>query len=186
MRLTTYILTILILTISFGFRTTTNPISIYGHLKNNTNEKSIYNSGLIVFVKADGKILAQDTTNESGDFVLEFLPEKKEKHFDFFCCGIGMNTILISSVSIFESDTPEMTFYIPRKISRNVFGKFICTLCKRTDKVYKIRHSDAPVSTFQISKSGDTTYSQIYKGKYQVGCLGGPATYYCDRDKVKF
>ena len=79
-----------------------------------------------------------------------------------------------------------MTFFIPGKIKRNVFGKVICLICKHTDKVYEIRYSDAPVFTFNVGKTGDTTYSPIYKGKYQAGCLVEPATYYCSRDKVKF
>lgn len=79
-----------------------------------------------------------------------------------------------------------MNFHLPGQLIRNALGKVICPICKRTDKVNKIRHSDAPVSTLRISKSGDTTLSPIYKGKYQAGCLDEPATYYCDRDKVKF
>ena len=185
LHLTIYISTIFFATLCLGFRLLTNPVTISGHLKKNPKDTSAYVDGLLVFVKGDNKILAKTFSDNKGDFEITFTPNQ-EKSFDFYCTGLGIDTLLIASVTTFESDTPEMTFYIPGQLRRNVLGKVICPVCKRTDKVYKIRHSDAPVSTMRISKSGDTTYSPIYKGKYQAGCLGEPATYYCDRDKVKF
>lgn len=40
--------------------------------------------------------------------------------------------------------------------------------------------------TRQINKTGDTTYSSIYKGIYQESCIAGLAKYICERDKAKF
>ena len=110
----------------------------------------------------------------------------KEKSFDFFCYGVGVDTMLIASVTTFESDTPEMTFFIPTIPKTNTLGKIFCPKCKRTDKVYKIRYGDNPTYVRHINASGNTTYSPLYKGTYQEDCTERPAKYYCDRDKIKF
>jgi len=185
LRLIIYISTILIATLLLGFKLLTNPVTITGHLKKNLTDNSAFVDRVIVFVKGDNKILAKVLTDEKGDFEITFTP-KKEKSFDFYCTGLGLDTLLISSVTTFESDTPEMTFYIPGLIKRNSLGRALCPICKRADKVYKIQYGDAPVMTRHISKTGDTTYSPIYKGTYQESCIVGPAKYYCDRDKAKF
>jgi hypothetical protein len=186
LRLIIYILTIQAATLLSGFSHFTLPVTITGHLRNNySRDTSAFTDKVLVFVKGDNKILAKSFTDNKGDFEISFTPGK-EKSFDFYCTGMGIDTLLIASVTTFDSDTPEMTFFIPVKIKRNAFGKVICPICKHTDEVYKIRYSDAPVSTFFVSKTGDTTYSPIFKGKYQAGCLVEPATYYCNRDKVKF
>ena len=163
----------------------TFPVNITGHIKKNPKDTSVYVGLLTVFVKGDKKILAKALTDDNGNFKMTFTP-MKEKSFDFFCTGIGIDTLLIESVTTFDSDQIEMTFYIPTKIKRNTLGKVICPKCKRTDKVYPIEYGDAPITTSYISKSGDTTYSSIYKGKYRESCIVEPAKYYCDRDKIKF
>ena len=160
-------------------------MTITGHLKKNPKNNSAFVDKVFVFVKGDNKILAKVLTDEKGDFKITFIPQQ-EKSFDFYCTGLGIDTLLIASVTTFESETPEMTFYIPGEPKRNAFGKILCPICKRADKVYKIHYGDAPVVTRYISKAGDTTYSPIYKGTYQEGCIVGPASYYCERDKAKF
>jgi hypothetical protein len=185
LRLTIYISTIFAATLLLGFRHFTLPVTITGHLKKNPKDTSAFIQSVVVFVKGDNKVLAKTLTDDKGDFTITFTP-KNEKSFGFYCTGIGIDTLLLSSVITFESDTPEMTFYIPGQHKKNSFGKAICPKCKRTDKVYKIEYGDAPVMTRHISKSGDTTYSPIYKGTYQESCIVGPAKYYCDRDKAKF
>ena len=184
-RLIIYVSAIVAATLVFGFRHFSLPVTITGHLRKTPHDTSAYNYKVLVFVKGDNKILAKSFTDDKGNFEISFTPNK-EKSFDFYCTGLGIDTLLIASVTTFESDTPEMTFYIPGQLKRNAFGRVICPICSRADKIYKIRHSDAPISTMLISKSGDTSYSPIYKGTYRAGCLGGPAKYYCDRDKVKF
>jgi hypothetical protein len=185
LRLTIYISPFILATLLLGFRFLINPVHITGHIRKNPKDSSAYVDRLFVFVKGDNKILAKTFTDDKGNFEMTFTPEK-EKSFDFYCHSIGIDTLLLASVTTFESDTPEMKFYIPGLHKRNTFGKVICPKCKRTDKVYKIEYGDAPVTTQYISKSGDTTYSPIYKGTYQGSCIVGPAKYYCDRDKVKF
>jgi len=93
---------------------------------------------------------------------------------------------LLASIREFDSNNPELTFYIPGQPRRNAFGKVICPKCKKADKVYEIEYGDNPITVRNISLSGDTTYSPLYKGKYYQECLVRPAKYYCDRDKVKF
>ena len=185
LRLTIYILTIFFATLLLGFRLFTSPVTITGHLKKNPKDTSTYNENIVVFVKGDNKILAKTLTDLKGNFSMTFTP-KNEKSFDFYCTGLAVDTLLLSSVTTFESDTPEMTFYISGQHKKTALGKTICPKCKRTDQVYKIQYSGMPVMTRHISKTGDTTYSPIYKDTYQESCIVGPAKYYCDRDKAKF
>jgi hypothetical protein len=185
MRRLIYIAFIFIEIFLFGFRPFINPISIKGHIRPNSIDSSLYIGYLSVFVKGDSKILARATTNEKGKFNLSFTPGK-EKSFDFYCAGIGVDTIILASFTKFESDNPEMTFFIPSIVKRNALGRAICPKCHKADKVYKIEYSDSPVTTVHINKSGDTIYSQIYRGVYQESCVVKAAKFYCDRDRVKF
>jgi hypothetical protein len=185
MRPCQFISTIFIATLFFGFKPLTYPVEITGHIKKNPKDTSAYIEHLTVFVKGDKKILAKTLTDNRGNFRLSFTP-MKEKSFDFFCTGIGIDTLLIKSVTTFDSDEVEMTFYVPGEVKTNAFGKIICPKCKRTDKVYPIEYG-FPTYVSYVDKNGDTTFSSIYKGKYQAGnCSVTPAKYYCDRDKIKF
>ena len=189
MRLISYISTFLILTFLFGFKTNTSPITIYGHLRNSTKDKDILKAKIIIFVKADNKILSQDTLNEKGEFVLEFLPEKIEKHFDFYCYGLGVDTILISSVTIFESDNPQMTFYLPEKHKKNKKGKIICPICKQSNRIYKINYGDEILDPLNKDKKlkFKNASPKIINGQYYARtCIVGFAKYYCEREKVEF
>ena len=171
--------------IFFSFKSKTFPVDITGHIKKNPNDTSAYVDHLLVFVKGNKKILAKTFTDDKGNFKITFTPNN-EKSFDFFCTGIGVDTLLLASITTFESDTPELTFYIPGQPKRNAFGKVICPKCKKSDKVYEIEYGDNPITVRHINAFGDTTYSPLYKGKYYEDCLERPARYYCDRDKIKF
>ena len=187
LRLIIYISTILLATLLLGFKLSTNPVHITGHLKRNPKDTSAYVEGISVIVKSDNKILAQTFTDRQGNFELKFTPVN-EKSFDFYCYGLAVDTLLIASIRTFESDTPDLTFYIPGITKKNFLGQTLCLKCKKGDKVYKIRYGDVlPVVARQISENGDTTFSRIVNGHYNAGsCIGGVATYYCDRDKVEF
>jgi len=187
LRLTIYISTILFATFLLGFKLLTNPVHITGHLKRNPKDTSAYVEGITIILKGDNKILAKTFTDRHGNFELTFTPEK-EKSFDFYCYGLAVDTLLIASVRTFESDTPDLTFYIPGIVKKSFMGQALCPKCKKADKVYKIRYGDAlPVVSRQISENGDTTLSRIVNGHYNAGsCIVGIATYYCDRDKVEF
>ena len=187
LRLTIYISTIFLSTLLLGFKLLTNPVHITGHLRKNPKDTSAYVGGITVIVKGDNKLIAKTFTDRHGNFELTFTP-KNEKSFDFYCYGLAVDTLLIASVQTFESDTPDLTFYIPGIKKKNSLGQTLCPKCKKADKVYKIRYGDAlPLVTRQVSENGDITYSRIVNGHYNAGfCIVGVATYYCDRDKVEF
>jgi hypothetical protein len=187
MRLTIYISTIIAATLLIGFRLLTNPVHITGHLKKNPTDTSAYVESITIIVKGDNKILAKEVTDRQGNFKLTFTPDK-EKSFDFYCYGLAVDTLLVASIRTFESDTPDLTFYIPGIIKKNYLGQTLCIKCKKADKVYKIRYGDAlPIISRQVSENGDTTFSRIVNGHYNSGsCIGGIAKYYCDREKVEF
>lgn len=180
-----YILPIFVVLLILSFKNVSNPVFINGHLKPKNPELENDIVGLKIFVKADGKIVAENYTDKNGDFNLTFTPEK-EKSFDFFCSGIGIGTILLKSVTDFESDNIEMNLDFTAKYKKTFLGKVICLKCKKADKVYEIEYSDPPIVTHKINKPGDTIYSKIYKNKYREGCIAEPAKYYCERDDVKF
>jgi hypothetical protein len=131
--------------------------------------------------------LAHTFADRQENFQVIFTPYK-EKSFDFFVFGVAADTMLISSVKTFDSDTPCMIFYIPPLRKQNILGQMLCSKCNKADKVYKIRYGDGlPVATRHISEGGDTTYLPIVNGHYNAGTyIVGVATYYCDRDKIKF
>lgn len=183
----TYISTLLLSVFLLGVRLFTNQVEITGHLKRNSKDTSAYVKEIAIIVKGNNKILAHTFTDKKGNFFLTFIPAK-EKSFDFFAAGIAIDTVLIGSLTSFDSDTPELTFYIPALIRKNILGQTVCPKCGKADKVYKIKYGDGlPVAIRKISKSGDTTYSPIVKGHYNATtCIVGVATFYCDRDKVRF
>lgn len=180
-----YILPLFVALLFLSFKNLSNPVFIIGHLKPKNAELKNDIIGLKIFVKADGKILAESYTDQNGDFNLTFTPEN-EKSFDFFCSGIGIGTILLKSVTNFESENIEISLDYTAKYKKTILGKVICLKCKKADKVYEILYSDPPIVTRKINKFGDTIYSKIYKNKYREGCIVEPAKYYCERDDVKF
>ena len=176
---------VLLATLFFAFKPFSLPVNITGHIKKNPKDSSVYPAFLTVFVKGDKKILAKSFTDSDGNFKMTFT-SGKEKSFDFFCTGVGIDTLFIKSVTTFDSDMPDMTFYVPCIVKRNALGKVICPKCNQADKVFSIEYGD-PTYVYHISKAGDTTYSPFYKGMYQAGTdVVEPAKYYCDRDKIKF
>lgn len=186
LRLTIYILTICFATLLLGFNFLTNPVHITGHLKRNPNDTSAYVEGIAVIVKGDNKILAHTFADRKGNFKVTFTPNK-EKSFDFFCFGVGIDTMLFGSVRTFDSNTPDLTFYIPALRKKNFLGQVLCPKCNKADRVYKIVYGDGMPIKMEISSIGDTTYSSIVNGHFYAGtCLVGIPKYFCDRDKIKF
>lgn len=137
MRLTIYISIILVATFLLGFRLFTNPVHITGHLKRNPKDTSAYVEGIAVIVKGDNKILAHTFADTQGNFEITFTPEK-EKTFDFFVFGVAVDTMLISSVQAFDSDTTEMTFYIPALRKKNFLVQVLARNAARQIKFIKL------------------------------------------------
>lgn len=182
-----YFITTIILLSCFitGFRLTQNQIYIKGHLKNN---KDITDSllGLQIIAKCNDKILAQTYTGVKGDFELHFT-SVNQQNVNFFCNGIGIDSLLIGSIKTFDNNTPDITLYLPADVKKDILGRVKCLICGKADQVYPIAYGDALPIVRHISKKGDTTYSSIYKGRYNVGsCIVGMAKHFCNRDKVKF
>ena len=164
----------------FGFRLSTNPVYITGHIKKNPKDTLDYVAHLNVFVKEGNKVLAKTQTDAEGNFELAFTP-KKEKSSDFYCFGVSIDTLLIASVTTFDSDTPEMTFFIPNIYLTNKLGKIICPKCKKSDRVHQLFYSK------EICIVGDTTHYTVIKGKTKPGHnYLEVAKFHCDRDKVNF
>src|SRR5690348_13533602 len=143
----------------------TNPVYITGHIKRNPKDTFAYVDHIIVFVKGDNKVLAKTITDNNGNFNLKFTP-KQEKSFDFFCKGVGLDTLLVGSVKVFKSDTPDMTFYIPIQYKKSFFGKVICPKCNKADKVVKVEYG-FPSYIRHIDENGDTTLTFDNRG-YQA------------------
>jgi hypothetical protein len=183
MRLLYYSLTILILTTFASFKVATNPIKITGHLKLNPKDTSSYIGGITIILKGDNKILTQTFTDKKGDFELTFTPNT-EKSFNFFCYGLGVDTLLVESVKTFESDNPEMNFYIPASRKKNSKGNTICPICNKADKILII---DYGMFASKYSKKEKKFITEVSKGHINAGtCIVGIARFFCERDKVKF
>ena len=188
MKINITILAFLLCSFCLSFINQTLPVHITGHVKSNINYSSKYVNGVLVFVKGDNSVLAKTYTDSIGNFELTFTP-KTERSFDFYCNSLEVDTLLIGSFKKFESDTPELYFYIPNKIKKNNLGQVICLKCKKADMVYKIIFSDGFPDKFDDDKENysPNPNRNIIDGKYYAGsCIAGFANYYCDRDKVKF
>ena len=180
-----YILSILVFFFILGFKNTSNPIFINGHLKpkNKVLKNKVF--GLKIFVKANSKILAESYCDKNGNFNLTFTPEN-EKSFDFYCSGIGIGTILLKSVSNFESDNIKMNLDFTSKYLKNKKGEIICIKCNKSDKTYKIGNHGMPIISKKVNVQGDTIYRKIYSITDRESRSINISKYYCERDNVKF
>ncbi len=117
MRLSTFFLIIILFVVLNGFTSSSHPVYITGYLKTNTKDSKLILDKITVFIKGDNKILAKSVTNRNGRFEISFIP-KNEKSFDFYCVGIGSDTLFLQSIKKFESDTPTILFQIPTDYKR--------------------------------------------------------------------
>jgi hypothetical protein len=108
------------------------------------------------------------------------------KVLDLYYVGLGTDPILIKSIRKPKNDHLVFDFQLPIEPSRNILMQVLCPKCHKTNKVYKIRHSDAPVVTRIVDQKGNIAYSPIYKGYFMAGCIGGAERFYCSRDKIMF
>ncbi len=183
MRLTFFILIFLLTAVIVSFKVATNPIKITGHLKLNPKDTSSYVGGMTIILKGDNKILTQTFTDKKGNFELTFTPNA-EKSFNFFCYGLSVDTLLVESVKTFESDNPEMNFYIPASRKKNSRGNTICPICNKADKILII---DYGMFASKYSKKEKKFITEVSKGHINAEtCIVGIASFFCERDKVKF
>jgi hypothetical protein len=165
----------------------TNPIYITGHLKSNHIDTAIHLEKLYLVVKGDKKVLAKTKILKSGKFEMSFTP-RTEVSFDFYCVGIGVDTIMIASVTSFVSDTPDVTFYLPARTKKNTAGQVVCLKCNKSDKIYSISYSDhQPITKNYLNSAGAIMQSiAVNKDFTNDRNYYKLATKYCDRDKVEF
>ena len=96
--------------------TYTFPVYVKGHVRQKFEQSSIPAKHISVFVREKGKIVAQTKTDDKGDFSFSWTPELNVPSY-FYAVRSKADTVLLKKVSAFESDTPELTFYIPKKKS---------------------------------------------------------------------
>ena len=137
----------------------TPEIGLIGHIKI-SDGNGIVKSGT-VFVEGDNNFLNKSVTDKQGNFVLDF-SDSNERAFDFYCSYEGSDTLLLASVKSFDSDRPEITFYIPKRV--NALEKVVCPFCKKNDKLYRLIYSKLDHKQFTVSSM----------------------RYYCSRNKMKF
>jgi hypothetical protein len=172
--------------LAFAFRHVTNPVYITGHLKDNPDKfpKGFYPFAK-VFAKKGKKVVGKTTADSSGDFELVFTPNLKDT-FDIYCTPLGREPILLTTITDFDTDNPEMTFHLPVVPTTDLSGKVICPRCKKADNVYLIEYGNY-VEVSHIKKNGKRIIDTFYNGTYpEIYCVVGAATYFCHRDKVKF
>jgi hypothetical protein len=115
----------------------TFPLYITGHIRNATANSHSKLNGLVVLVKGDGKLLAKSVADTKGNFNMTFTPER-QKRFNFYCTRPGCDTLLIGSFTAFDTDSEEMTFYVPLIEKKYTSGMVLCPDTKKADKVRKV------------------------------------------------
>jgi hypothetical protein len=131
-------------------------ISLTGHLRG--LPKNLHYS---IAVFGDGRYLNSSQPYGKDGFTLDF-SDSREKAFDFYFRPSKGDTLLLASIKIFESDEPDINFYLPKLLGNN--SDIRCPACKSRDKVYKLIYPKDDLKQF-------TTTSKKY---------------YCARDKTKF
>jgi hypothetical protein len=103
--------TLLLLIVLFsGFRLPSVEVEFKGHLRSKTHCRV---GGLVVFAKGHICNERTATTNENGDFNLHFdMSLHERKPISFYYVNAHNDTILLKRLFKFESDEPEMTFWI--------------------------------------------------------------------------
>jgi uncharacterized protein YfaS (alpha-2-macroglobulin family) len=88
----------------------TNETFVTGHLKSKIGKYSTKHK--VILVKYKGNILSSATTDNQGNFNLHFNMSIEDTASVYFYYQNAKDTILLKSMKRFESDTPEITFYI--------------------------------------------------------------------------
>ena len=141
-----------------------------------------------IIIKTDNRPLDTVITNSKGEFFIS-LAKGNLKDIDILYSGIGFGTVYLKHINNIILDTTNLDIPIPIQYKKNIFGKAHCPKCGKADMTYKISYGEAPIYSLQLSESGDTMSSAIYRGKYQAGtCISSAqsARWYCDRNKIEF
>lgn len=84
-----------------------------GHLKNK-NGKPLSATKYHVFVVSNKVVLGKTSTDLKGNFNLEFNTNVFDTVFRFYCHRLGKDTVLLKTITSFDSEEPEITFYLPK------------------------------------------------------------------------
>lgn len=89
---------------------------VTGHLKNYPSNKKTFDVSVRqIIVKADEKIIAKSKTDKKGNFEIDFNVDLLDKRtFNFYVIDKA-DTLFLKSYKEFESDTPDLTFFVKRK-----------------------------------------------------------------------
>ena len=156
-------LCVFLMVLLIGFKPTTNLVNISGHLETNPKRAAVDLIAVQVLVKSGKEVLATSFTDEKGDFDLTVAVYPNQQ-LDFFCCASGLDTLLIGSMQTTTSNRVEKTFYVPVQVDKNLFGRAQCPKCKKNNRVYEIAYGDGIPIGMNVSKNGDTTYTNIVRG----------------------
>ncbi|MTH14501.1 hypothetical protein [Flavobacterium sp. LC2016-01] len=140
-----------------------------------------------ILVKTNNLISAETVTDTFGKFKL-ILTQKTNDKIDFYCTGIGNDTIFLKRVLNIQSDSLNLAFLLPLKYKLNLKGKVICPICKKTDKVVKIIYINTnPYIAVGVKKTDNGLYDmsnvELKQEKYTPVEL---SRYSCKRDVIKF
>jgi len=160
-------------------------LTLRGEVRLNPHTAAAYINGLTILAKINKQIVEKTATDSNGRFSLT-LKDYQGERLDIFCCGIGIDTLLLYSASRLDKTTQDLAILIPIEPKRNMFGKPYCPICHKTDKVYPVVYGLGQLVELKV-KNGDSTYTNIVHHKFYRGtCMDMSARYYCARDRVSF
>lgn len=176
---------ILVTIILLSFTYDQNSMKIYGQLKPRKPEINV--SGLKILVKTNNLILAETLTDTFGKFKLIFIPKANDT-INFYCTGIGKDTIFLKRIINIKTDSLNLAFSLPVKYKLNLKGKVICPICKKSDKVLKLIYINTnPYIAVGAKETDqgliDVSNVKLKQEKYTPIEL---SRYSCKRDSIKF
>ncbi len=95
---------------SMGAACPTYPLSISGTVSFKDPNTRV--AGLHLFVRADGRVLAQTMVDKGGCYEIGFTPQDQPS-FEFYYAGLGHDTTFIRSFKQFESDRMTWDILLP-------------------------------------------------------------------------
>jgi hypothetical protein len=108
------LLSIICLTILFGFSSYSYECNLTGYLVKLPSSIYLSVKKIDVLVKGDGKLLGKTNTDKNGNFRL-FFQVSRENEFRFYAVPVKGDTVFLKSVTRFENQEPRMVFYLPSK-----------------------------------------------------------------------
>jgi hypothetical protein len=99
-----------------GFINYSYTVELTGRLKTKPGNNHNNTSHVAIFVKGNNQVLGKAMSNSKGVFHLSW-NDNNAKAFYFYCI-IDSDTMLLAKISKFNSDTPDLTFFLPDHIPR--------------------------------------------------------------------